>query len=99
MSSLKVCVCITFPSDVKGLTTYDYVMLQRRREKEREEEAKRELQEEEEEEEQEEEEEEEEQDYHGRCWFLRRKVHTMNINHMLTDIDSDHEINLPNLVQ
>ena len=93
---------VTLSSDVKGLTTYDYVMLQRRREKEREEEAKRELQEEKrelQEQEQEEEELEEEQDYHGRCWFLRRKVHTMNINHLLTDIDSDHKINLPNLVQ
>ena len=57
-------------TDVKGMTTYDYILLQRRREKERREKeaaqsesgeqsgAAVEL----------------ERDLHGRCWCLRRKV-------------------------
>ena len=53
-------------SDVKGLTTYDYVLLQRRREAEKNERKKKEA------------EEQEgaavDRDHHGRCWWLRRKV-------------------------
>lgn len=59
-------------SDVKGMTTYDYILLQRRREAEKNERKKKEA---------EEQEGREEgtvaavdRDHHGRCWWLRRKV-------------------------
>ena len=65
-------MCNFFFSDVKGLSTYDYMLLLRRREKEREEAESREQQEPTAS--NQEEDEEEEKTFHGRCWFLRRKV-------------------------
>ena len=61
---------------MRGLTTYDYVLLLRRLEKEREEARSREDQEAAGSKEEEDEKEEENGDatHHGRCWFLRRKV-------------------------
>ena len=53
------------PTVVKGLTTYDYIVLQRRLKKEKKEEEAEEQQEQG----------VVEADRHGRCWFLRRKVY------------------------
>ena len=61
---------------MRGLTTYDYVLMLRRLEKEKEEARAREDQEPTSSKMEEDEKEEEDGDetHHGRCWFLRRKV-------------------------
>ena len=83
----------------KGLTTYDYIVLQRNKEKEREEREERERRAA-----QEVGEEQgggrggggemEERDHHGRCWCLRRKVrHQTDASYNIMNIEISRKFN------
>ena len=97
---VHVCVCTLIHNVVaKGLTTYDYIVLQRNKEKEREEREERERRAA-----QEAGEEQggggggggemEERDHHGRCWCLRRKVrHQTDASYNIMNIESSRKFN------
>ena len=101
ITSVYVHVCTLIHNVVaKGLTTYDYIVLQRNKEKEREERERRAAQEA-----GEEQggggggEEVEERDHHGRCWCLRRKVrHQTDASYNIMNIEISRKFNNNNFL-